>query len=202
VISYIGNNLTVPGGQVAGIYRDGDNVSHVLRTTTIKGSDLHIATAHYYNADYVVIADGKIVDILSGTYPNTISDNATSMKVIASYAVNQDVQNLSFSPIGEYILTQNGTNFASYDLEYQTLASSVIEGTGTSLKLAWLDDNYVWTDRGGNLVIREFDGTNNHTINAVLIGQDATMTHNGKYIYSINKTAASYQLQRVLIINP
>lgn len=202
VVTYIGNNPLVPGGQVAGIYRDGDNAVHVLRTTTVGGAGLHIATAHYYNADYVVIADGKKVDVLSGTYPNTSGDNATSMKVIASYVVNQDVQNLSFSTISEYILTQSGTNFTSYDLEYQTLSSSNIEGSGTSVQLEWLDDNYVWTDRGGNLVIREFDGTNSHTINAVTIGQDATLTHNGKYIYSINKSTAGYQLQRVLIVNP
>ncbi len=201
VVTYIGNNPDVAGAQVAGIYRDGDNVVHVLRTTAVKGANLHIATAHYYNADYVVISDGKKVDILSGSYPNTISDNSTSMKVIASYMMVQDVQIISFSPIGQYVLTQAGTNFASYDLEYQNLSQSTIEGTGSSVKLEWLDDNYVWSDRGDNLVIREFDGANSHTINAVVIGQDATMTHNGKYIYSINKLNAGYQLQRVLMIN-
>ena len=202
IITYIGNDTAVSGGQVAGVYRDGDSVLHILRTTTVKSADLHIATSHYYNADYIVISDGKKVDVLSGSYPNSTSDNATSMKIIASYEVGQDIQDLGFSPIGQYILTQSGADVASYDLEYQNLASSNIEGVGVVSPLKWLDDNYVWSDRGGNLVIREFDGANSHTINQVTVGQDAALTHNGKYLYSINKTGTGYQLQRVLMILP
>lgn len=202
IITYVGNDAAVAGGQVAGLYREGDNTPHILRTTAVKNAILHIVTTHYYNADYIVISDGKKVDILSGNYPNSASDNMTSMKVIASYVVNEDVQRLTFSPIGEYVLTQSGPYFTSYDLEYQTLASSNIEGTGVASPLKWLDDNYLWSDRSGSLVIREFDGTNSHAINTVSVGQDATLTHNEKYIYSINKSGAGYQLQRVLMILP
>jgi len=202
IITYIGVDISAVGGQVAGLYRDGDTAVHVLRTTTDKTAILHIATAHYYVADYIAISDGKKVDILSGSYPNSASDNTTSMKIIATYATKEDVQNLSFSPIGEYILTQTGANYSSYDLEYQTISSSTIEGTGNVAQLKWLDENYLWSDRSGNLIIREFDGTNSHTIAPVLIGQDAALTHNGKYIYSINKSSTGYQLQRVLLILP
>lgn len=200
IITYIGTDAAVAGGQVAGLYRDGDNAPHVLQKTAVQGANLHIATTRYYNADYIAISDGKKVDILSGSYPNTASDNATSMTMIASYDVKEDIQNLKFSPNGEYIIAQSGTYFASYDLEHQTLTSSNIEGTGTSTKLKWLDDNYVWSDRSGSLVISEFDGTNSHTINPVTVGTDATLTHNQKYLYSINKSGAGYQLQRVLMI--
>ena len=80
--------------------------------------------------------------------------------------------------------------------------ASTIEGTGVAPTLRWLDDNYMWSDLGGSLTIREFDGTNKHTINAVQAGQGVTLTDNGRYLYSINKSTTGYQLQRVRMILP
>ncbi len=203
VITYIGMNTDSVPKQVVGIYRDGDDKSSVIRTIPVSQTGpVHIATTHYFNQDYVAISEGKKVDILSGSYPNTTSDNTTSLKNIASFNTTEDVQKLTFSPIGEYVFAQSGAYFASYDLEYQKLASTTIDGTTAMSQLKWLDKNYVWSDRDGKLTIREFDGANVHTINAVTIGQDATLTHNGRYLYSINKTVADYQLQRVRMILP
>lgn len=203
VITYIGMNTDSVPKQVVGIYRDGDEKSSVIRTMpTTQTGPVHIATTHYFNQDYVAISEGKKVDILSGSYPNTTSDNTTTLKNIASFNTTEDVQKLTFSPIGEYVFAQSGAYFASYDLEYQKLASATISGTTDMSQLKWLDKNYVWSDRDGKLTIREFDGANVHAINAVTVGQDATLTHNGRYLYSINKTATDYQLQRVRMILP
>ena len=201
ILTYIGTDIAT-GEQVAGLYREGDESLHVLKTATTKDANLHIATTHYFNQNYIAISEGKKVNILSGSYPNTLAENATSMKVIASYEVSQDVQNLTFGPSGEYVLAQSGSYFASYNLEYQTFASSTIAGTGTAPTLKWLDDNYMWSDLGGSLTVREFDGTNSHIINSVQIGQGVTLAYNGRYLYSINKLTTGYQLQRVRMILP
>jgi hypothetical protein len=201
VITYIGTDAST-GNQVVGLYRDGEDNSHTLRTIKDKKAVLGIATTHYFNEDYVAISNGKNVDVLSGSYPNKSSDDSTSMKVIESFVVKNNIQNLTFSPTGEYILAQTGANYASYDLEYQTLSQSVIEGSGSVLPLKWLDDNYVWSSRGGKLIIREFDGANKHTISKVITNQDAVMTENGKYIYCLNQSGTNYQLQRILMILP
>jgi len=201
VVTYVGIGDAVKNEQVAGFYREGDENSHVLRTTTNKDTPLKIATARYFNEDYVVISEGKKVDILRGSYPTSVKDTA-SLKQIASFQSKLDINNLTFSPSGDYILVQSGEYFASYDLERQIFSESSINGTGTVSVLKWLDDNYLWSDRDNSLTIREYDGQNSHKINPVILGQDAVMTHNKRYIYSINKTATNYQLQRVRMILP
>ncbi|MFZ2125060.1 MAG: PEGA domain-containing protein [Candidatus Saccharimonadales bacterium] len=200
-ITYVGTD-TLTGNQVVGLYRDGESQPHVLRSVTDKKAVVGVATTQYFNEDYLAISVNKNVDILSGSYPNKPSDDAISMKIIASFTVKNDIQNLSFSPTGEYVLAQTGADFASYDLEYQTVAQSTIEGVGSTAGLKWLDDNYVWSSRDGNLTIREFDGANKHTITKAITDQDVVMTINGKYIYSINLVGGSYQLQRTLMILP
>lgn len=201
VITYIGTD-SLTGNQVVGLYRDGESQPHVLRSVTDKKAIIGVDTTRYFNEDYLAISVNKSVDILNGSYPSKPSDDAVSMKTIASFVVKNDIQNLSFSPTGEYVLAQTAADFASYDLEYQTLSQSTIESPGPIARLKWLDDNYVWSSSDGNLTIREFDGANKHTIVKAVADQDVTMTSNGKYIYSINLVGGSYQLQRTLMILP
>lgn len=201
VVAYIGIGDAIKNEQVAGIYREGDENSHVLRKITGKDTPFKISTARYFNEDYVVIAEGNKVDILGGSYP-TGGNDTKSLKNIGTFNSAQDIHKLSFSPSGEYVLTQSDAYFASYDIERQIFTESNIEGVGPVSDLKWLDNNYVWSDRDGKLAIREFDGANMHTINAVLYGQDVVMTHNKRYIYSINKLVDGYQLQRVRMILP
>jgi len=203
VLTYISNGASGSNQQIIGLYRDGDEKSYTLRTiTNTDNLPVNVATARYFNEDYVVISQGKKVDILSGSYPNTSSDNITSLKTLTTLTVGENVQNLSFSPSGEYVLMQSGALFSSYDLEYQSLTNSTISGDGTVAPIKWLNDNYIWSDHNGNLTIREFDGANIHTINPVQAGQSVTLTSNGRYLYSINKSSTGYQLQRVRMTLP
>ena len=203
VITYVGSGNANKNERVVGIYREGDDKSSIVRT--ISGSQdlpLHINTTVYFNENYIAISLGNKIDVLSGSYPNTTTDNNNAMKIVASFEAMENINLLSFSPSGEYVFVQSGQYFASYDLEYKKTASSNIEGSGDTLPLKWLDDNYIWSDRGGRLSIREFDGDNIHTINNVIYGQDATLTNNGRYFYSIGKSQTGYQLQRVRMILP
>lgn len=196
VIAYTGSDKDQ---QVVGVYRDGDETPYVLRKIDNKDVALKITTARYFNEDYVAIAEGKKVDVLRGKYPNK-SNDTTSLKIVDSFNSKNNIQNLGFSPAGGYILAQSGSYFVSYDLENQKMNEASLDGGDSVLKLKWLDDNYVWSGHGGVLSIREFDGANAHKINPVLDGQDAVMTHNKRFIYSINKMPVGYQLQRVRMI--
>ncbi len=204
VIAYVGTGVNGANQQIVGLYRDGDDRPYTVRTITNgSNSSLNAVAARYFNEDYVAISEDSKVDVLRGSYPTgTSSDNVTSLKALTSFTVTGNVQNLSFSPTGEYIFAQSAGNFTSYDLEYQSLVASSVEGSGDILPLKWLNDNYVWSDRDGKLTIREFDGTNVHTINSVTSGQGAAITSNGRYIYSVDKTTTGYQLQRVRVVLP
>lgn len=202
IITYTGNNIT--NQKIAGVYRDGDAISYVLKTKNIDdGNTLNITATRYFNDDYVAISDGKNINILKGSYPITTNGDSSSLVNIASFTSDNNIIKLSFSLTGEYILAQSDAYFISYDLEYKSLCSGTIEGNGATTSINWLNKNYIWSNRDGVLTIREFDGANISTINSVVVGQDAALTSNGKYLYSINKTSTgSYQLQRVRMILP
>lgn len=202
LITYVGTGTTGTNQQIVGLYRDGDDKPFILRAiTNTDDLPVNVATTRYFNEDYVAISEGKKVDILSGSYPNSVNDKS-SLKALTSLTTVENVQNLSFNPTGEYVFIQSGAYFASYDLEYQKFTSANLEGNGNVPMFKWLNDQYIWSDRDGKLTIREFDGANVHTINSTITGQDATITSNGRYIYSINKSATNYQLQRVRMILP
>ena len=205
IITYLGTDAANPAKRVVGVYRDGDGSPHVLRSfdspTTVP---LAIATSHYFNQDYVAIAEGNKVDILSGNYPNSGSSDISSLGKFGSFNFLTGVDRLLFSPTGNYLLVQSGTNFASFDIEHQKVAVSAVSTTAITplATLAWLDNNYVWSDFGGRASLREFDGANSYDINPVATGQSVTLSQNGRYLYSVGKTNSGLQLQRVRMILP
>lgn len=203
VITYVGTDAADSTKRVVGVYRDGDAAPHVLRTTASGNNvSLHIATSRYFNDDYVAISEGSRVDVLYGSYPSSNTDTK-SLVPYSSFDLSVDVESLQFSPKGYYILAQHGAIFAGFDIEHKIMKSSSVTVTTTPMRpLEWLDNANVWSDADGQLTMREFDGANSFTINGVAFGFDATLTKDGRYLYSIGKTAAGYELQRVRMILP
>jgi hypothetical protein len=196
IITYVGKNTD--GSKLVGLYRDGDSEPYIVKTVLSSDTNtLQVASSRYFNEDYIAIADGKNVDIFKGSYSTMLFSDLSSIKSIKTINTSSNILNLSFSPSGQYLLMQSGPNFTSYDLEYQNTVSSTVDSTGSASPLKWLNNSYFWSDNGSNLNIREFDGTNPRVINPVVIGQDAAITANGKFLYSLNKSAHGYQLQRV-----
>jgi len=200
IITYVGLDPNDTTHQVAGIYRDGDASSHVLQTEDSLSTPLSIATTRFFADDYVAIADGLKVTVLKGSYP-TSADDMTSLKLFGSFTASAPVDQLSFSPEGDYLVAQSGLNFISYELEYQRQTNAeVTTSEPTSHVLQWLDPAYLWAVYDGHVSIREFDGTNVHVINTSEPGFDATLSPNGTYLYTVAKSSTGYQLERVKMI--
>ena len=202
VVTYVSRFDDETQQRTLGFVREGDEEPYVLRTVKGPASvPLGIVTSRYFNDDYIAISEGSQVDILRGSYPNEI-DDTTSLAAFASFDFPRDVTWLEMSSNGRFVLAQNGASFMSYDLERQTISpEATIEGDGEARQLGWLDSYYVWSDRGGELVMREFDGSNEHVIAPVARGFDATLSQNGTYLYSIGETeGGGLQLQRTRLI--
>ena len=198
IISYIGTNTTDPAQRVVGLYKEGDNLPYILRSTTSNANiPLAVATTHYFNNDYIAITEGNKVTLSSGSYPSSGVDGPSSLSQFASFNVDFAVDRISFSKAGSYLLMQSGAGSVSYDLEHK-LVSKVFNVSGAGVNnFSWLDKAHLWSDAGGQLMMRDYDGTNAYIINPVLAGQDATFTQNGRYFYSIGSAVSGYQLQRV-----
>jgi hypothetical protein len=201
VITYVGIDPSDATKQVAGVYREGDETAHILRRSTSLDTPLAIDATRYFSDDYVAISEGLKVTVLKGRYPVSSNDDATSLVAYAEFTANANVDTLSFSRDGDFLVAQSGLNFISYEVEYKRQTTATIATSGTTPHpLQWLDNAYLWSIYDGHLSIREFDGTNVHVINAAEPSFDATLGQNGRYLYSITKSGESYQLQRVKMI--
>ena len=202
-LSYVGLDPDDATRQVAGIYRDGDETSHVLRTINSLDTALLIDITRYQNDNYVAIAEGTKATVLMGSYPSSSDDDSSSLKKVSEFTTVSKVDHLSFSEDGTFLVAQSGLNFIGYEVEHKRVTNASITATADGTQppaLKWLDDAYLWIDYGNSLMIREFDGTNSHTINSVVAGFDATLSQNGRYLYSIGKSGDTYHLQRVKMI--
>lgn len=202
IIAYVSQPVAETGMQSVGIVREGDKVPHVLRTVKASSEEpLHIATSRYFNEDYVAISVGGNVDILRGTYPSSTDETNDTLKSFATFTFSRSVEHLTFSHNGRFVIAQTGDRFVAYDIERMSLpGESTLAGEGAAAKLRWLDSFYAWSDRGGKLVLREYDGSNEYDMGAVATGFDATFSQNNRYLYSIGKVDSGYQLQRVQMI--
>lgn len=202
ILSYVGIDPSEATHRVAGVYRDGDEASHILRETANLDTALKIATGRYFSNDYVAIAEGNIVSILKGSYPSSSAQDNSSLKEFANMELSGTVSALSFSPKGDYVFAQSGESYKSYEIEHNRPAVGMIvaaEGKPAST-LKWLDTAHLWNDDGGSLVMRDFDGSNVYSIMKVETGFDASLSQNGRFFYAVGKNDSGYHLQRVKMV--
>lgn len=205
VITFVGTDPADATKRVVGLYREGDTGAHILRSTTSDSTTpLHIVTSRYFNQDYVAIAEGPKVDILRGSYPSSAADDTTSLVSFNNFMFGTNVDRISFSPGGDYLLAQSGVQFTSLDIEHERFNNYTVTVDPSVIvaPFKWLDADHTWSDYTDLLTIREFDGANAATINQALSGQGVAQTQNGRWLYSMGKTETGYQLQRVRMILP
>jgi len=202
VLSYVGVDANDANKKVVGIYKDGENGPTVLRSTTDSSLALAIALGRYFSDDYVAIAEGTSVTVLYGSLPSEGAADKKALDTYASFSIKGAATNLSFSEKSDYVMAQSGSVFVSYEIEHKRTSVGVVtpaQGTPASA-LKWLDAAHLWNDDDGALVMRDFDGTNLHTIMPVAPGFGASLSTNGKFFYGVGKTETGYQLQRVRMI--
>ncbi|HXH27352.1 MAG TPA: PEGA domain-containing protein [Candidatus Acidoferrum sp.] len=170
------------------------------KTTTVRtvasSVPMMIAYQSYEGHNYLAIAraDSNIVDILRDP-DSSPSKDATA--IFAQFDLRAAPRWLNFSPSGRMVFAQNNNYLAVFDLEEIQPHQALLNfGAAVTTSLRWLDDFYLWSDTGSNAHIVEFDGTNPHLLGAAQPDRGATLSSDGKYLFSIGKTVAGkYDLQ-------
>lgn len=195
VLSYVGADADDATRKVAGVYRDGDASSYVLRSA-VKETPLAIATGLYHGNDYIAIAEGGAVSVLRGAYPRSI-DDVSNLAQYSTISLDSAISWLSFSEDGDFLIVKGDATFVGYEVEHKR---STVASVAGKTAFDWLDEAYVWDDTDGVLTMRDFNGTNVSKIMNVAVGFDATLSQNGRFFYAIGTKDGSYALQRVKMI--
>lgn len=201
VIGYVKNADPVTGMRQVGIIKDGEEPVVLYTTSSPAQNPVHIALSNYFHNDYVAVSDGTKVIMYNGAVPLKQSERS-KLPQLGTFQFASDVAWLQMSPTGRFVIAQNAASYVSYDLERKELSPvATLAGTSDPRQIEWLDDYCVWSDRSDVLTMREFDGANQHDISAVVAGFDATVTQNGRWLYSIGRHSEGHlQLQRVRMI--
>lgn len=202
ILSYVGIDPADATKRVAGVYRDGDESPHILHTAASIDMPVRIATGEYSNDSFVAISENNEVTILKGRYPSSSAQDSSSLSRYASFKLGGAVSSLSFSADGDYVLAQSGSEFKSYEIERKSINTGMISTTdgATPANLKWLSIAQLWSSNDGSIVMRDFDGGNVFSIMKSAKGYDATLSQNGRFLYSVGEVDGGYTLQRVKMI--
>ncbi len=145
----------------------------------------------YFNDNYFAIARGTQVEL----YKDPESRERKKLKTVTSPTALAWMQ---FSNSGRFVVSGNGSQFTTYDIETDVTSNVNLPGTtaNPSKPYQWLDDYYMVSTADNSLRITEFDGANQHVITASVSGLPVTLNSNGKLMYSIGKTqSGAFSLQ-------
>jgi hypothetical protein len=202
VVSYVGTDPSDATKNVAGVYRDGDTSSRVLRSSSDAATPLQIAVGRYFNEDYIAIGENNTMQLYTGPIPSASNQDA-KLRMVTELSLNSALTSLSFSPGGDYVMAQSGTTFTSYEIEHNrpTMSSFAASEGQPAPSLQWLDQAHYWNVYNGTVYMRDFDGTNVHDIMTAAPGFDVSLSQNGRYFYTVAQDPdGSYHLQRIRMI--
>jgi hypothetical protein len=190
--------------RTVGYYDDGATKPRVIRSYADDGqSPLHIALGNYYGDNYVAVAYGDDVEVLTGDLPRSDSTDASTLHTVTTMTVPGGVLDLSIITSGRFVVAQTANGYVVYDLELMKTTTTTLKGPAEAAKLHWLDSYMLWSDRDGTLRTVEFDGANEQDIMPVTPGFTVTLSPDGTYLYGFLKNAdGKYDLQRVRMILP
>lgn len=188
------------GVRQAGYLTIGANRPRIVRTTS-PGAELQFRVGRYYNTDYLAIAEGAAIEILSGSLTASDSKVASNWKRIASIPITMKADAVRFSP-GEnrFVAVQEGAAITTYDLELSKMARSILS-TPPGRAVGWLDGYHIASTVGGVASFTDFDGTNYQVIAPKNV-QDLVLTISAdeRYVYYVASKDGQMVLTRTNLI--
>lgn len=184
-LSYVASS---DGKKIAGVWKQGWKEPFVIGSFAADKAPV-VRTSRYFNKDTVVLAVDQKMTIYRGEISDSTDRQKEFLKTAKVVTIEQPVTNLTLDNAGRFVVAQNGAMLQSYDLERHELSS--VFNIGAAQEVKWLDNFYIRSvSAAGKMEIREFDGTNAHTLLDAHKDLGAVLSSNQRYVYGLTMNAA------------
>lgn len=163
---------------------------------------LLIEVTSYFNDRYLAITRSGSFELIKN--PEKADKNGMTKVVTLSYP--SELRWLDISSNGRFIITGNGAQFMTYDIELaqRTNANFPSLISDPTIPPQWLD-SYILVSTGDNkLRISDFDGENQQIITDALAARQVMLSSDGTLLYNFTKTQAgamSLQVSKMTTAN-
>lgn len=164
-------------------------------TTYDDTTPLLIDITSYYSNRYLAITRGASFELIKNP-EKTASDG---LKKVVTLSYPSDLKWLDISSNGRFIITGNGAQFMTYDIELgqKTDANFPSFITDPTIPPQWLN-SYILVSTGDNkLRLSDFDGDNQQIVTDSLPAFPVMLSTNGSLLYSFTKTQAGVMSLKV-----
>ncbi len=194
----------VPAGKVQVKLRIGDKTS-VIRT--FPAGTTYLLDLTKYDGDMYVTtgasSENKVYIYKDPT--GQLSANANHALVPAQVLRVSAPNYLSFSDSAQFIVTENGTEFAVYDIENETgyhyTSPFVLDAPQTHAN--WMDGNRLTYVSNGKLVLFDYDDANRQALVGAASQYEPAFTPNYKFLYTLAPTATGqFDLNQTSLLTP
>lgn len=171
-----------------------DSGEDVLVASFEKDQNVKMLVYDYLDDKYLAILDGNKLTIYVGDYPD--NDRALAdMEVALKQELGFESDVLENAAYGELTIARQGRQMAVFDAETGKL--STFELTGE--QMFFVDPYLIGTIQDGQLVVRDFDGTNVRNLSKAT--GTAFITKNNKWMYYLNSSEEKTYILREQIMN-
>lgn len=163
----------------------------------------HFDIGKYYDKYYLLISRGTQATLWSS---RSLPDNTSAeLKLTHEQTMElpKPINSARITDNGQFATIQDGTSFATYNLELDQLSEAKLAqgATPKAQTLEHLDRYLYWAIHDGTLRTYEFDGANQHDIMPIDPRFGATLSPAGKYLYGVTTLDdGTYGLVRVKLL--
>lgn len=189
--------------QAVGVYRNDEKDGTIL-TTLKPGERVQVALARYFDEDYMCYTVNNKPTILYGSLPSYDENGAdlSSLKVLAEENVFSETPgSLEVSSGNEYIVARAGAKYMVIDLDMGDL----YEYEAPTSELNWLDGSMMSAVREGEILVWDFDGTNQRNLaesvrkdseRLEVMARPVMIASNNRWLYYLSEDKNGIQLVR------
>ena len=191
-----------PAGEVAVDLLD-SGTSYLMRYLP-QASTYLLDIAGYNGTDYAVVGDSSysFVDIYKD--PVGQATAAPDAKILPFRAIKINQPNYeSFAPTAQFIMVENGTTFAVYDILNDVIYhyTSTMPLDPPQLHAQWMDGDRLVYVSGGEVTVADYDNTNRQSLSPALPQYQVFFAPNYQSYFTINNSAnAKVELSQVSLL--